>query len=333
MLYNLTMEFSFIDLCAGIGAGRVALESLGLKCKNYSEIDNKAIQTYKLFFDENYDGLGDLMKITAEDVLNTNLLIAGFPCQSYSIVGKRKGLDDERGQIIFGIVKILKEANIPYFILENVKGILNSNAGADFDFIINLLESAGYNVSYKLLNSLHYGVPQSRERVYFVGIRNNLDETVFNFPIGKKYNYDLSNIFRYTNLIDKNTPQYKTFLRYLNNKYNEGKYNLEELLDEDNLVLDTRQSDLRLYRGLVPTIRKGRQGILYTYGKNLYSLSNEEALLFQGFSNEIINKASNINTSVMLAQVGNSMTVNVIESIASNLLKIMTKNLEYEKTC
>lgn len=322
------MQFSFVDLCAGIGGARHALENLGLKCNNYSEIDSKAIATYRALYSEHHNGLGDLRNISTSDIEYTDLLTAGFPCQSYSIVGKREGLADPRGQIIFSIADILSKSQIPYFIFENVKGILNSNKGKDFDVIISLLNNAGYNVKYQILNSINYGVPQSRERVYFVGIRSDLPHNNFKFPLGKKYTYDLSKLFTYKNIIKNDSSQYATFLRYLDNKYNSGRFDLDTILSEDNLVLDTRQSDLRLYRGFLPTIRKGRQGILYVYNRNFYSFSKEEALLCQGFSSELFSEIENINTSTILSQVGNSMTVNVIEAIVSNLLPIMHKNFD-----
>ncbi len=322
------MLFSFVDLCAGIGGARYALSNLGLRCNNYSEVDEKAIATYRALYNEVHNGLGDLRNISIKDIQNTDLLIAGFPCQSYSIVGKRAGLNDPRGQIIFAIADILIKSQIPYFIFENVKGILNSNNGKDFDQIISLLSSIGYNVKYKLLNSINYGVPQSRERVYFVGIRKDLYENDFRFPMGKRYTYDLSKIFTYKNIIQNDSAMYSTFLRYLDNKYNIGKFDLDEILSEDNLVLDTIQSDLRLYRCFVPTIRKGRQGILYVYDRNLYTLSKEDALLCQGFSPKLFTNIENISTNIILAQVGNAMTVNVIEAIASNLLSIMHKNFK-----
>ena len=113
------------------------------------------------------------------------------------------------------------------------------------------------------------------------------------------------------------------FLKYLQNKYNIGKFNLDELLSRDYLVLDTRQSDLRLYENKIPTIRRDRQGILYVYKGNLYNLSGTEALGFQGFDkiSNLKEKISNLKESDILRQCGNAMSVNVIENIANNLLE------------
>ena len=115
---------SFMDFCAGIGSGRLGLEKSGLCCVGFSEIDKNAEQTYRALFGEKEKNYGDLMGIDSRKLPNFDLLIAGFPCQSFSVVGQRKGLNDDRGQIIYGLIKILKDKNVPYFILENV--IINS---------------------------------------------------------------------------------------------------------------------------------------------------------------------------------------------------------------
>lgn len=320
-----TKEFTFIDLCAGIGGGRLGLEKQGFKCLNFSEIDSKAIKSYQLLHGDEHNGLGNLCEISSNDILDIDLIIAGFPCQSYSIVGQRKGLEDDRGQVIYGISKILQNKKVPYFILENVKGLVNINKGKDFQIILELLDESGYNVYYKILNSLDFGVPHSRERIYFVGIRKDLDTTNFIFPQSKKQNYDLALYLDKSDKIDKSSSQYKTFLKYLNNKYNVGRFDLTELLKQDYLVLDTRQSDLRLYDGYIPTIRKGRQGILYVYQNELYSLSKNDALRMQGYENHYITQLHNISKSTVLEQVGNAMTINVIEAIAKELKQYISR--------
>ena len=322
-LTQVNKKITFIDLCSGIGAGRIGLERQGFSCLNFSEIDSKAIQSYQLLHNENNSGLGDLFNINTHNLSYIDLIIAGFPCQSYSIVGKRQGLQDERGQIIYGISKILQDRNIPYFILENVKGILNINKGNDFKTIITLLNKGGYNVYYKVLNSIGFGVPQSRERVYFVGIHKDIDTLQFTFPKEQEQIYDLSLFLDKSDMIDKKSPQFKTFTKYLTNKYNINKHNINTLLEQDYLILDTRQSDLRIYNGYIPTIRKGRQGILYVYQNELYSLSKNDALRMQGYTEEYIERVQTISKSTLLELVGNAMTINVIDAIAHELKNLM----------
>ena len=154
--------------------GRLGLQNLGLSCVGFSEIDKYAERTYREFFGQEEKNHGDLMKINANDLPDFDLMIAGFPCQSFSVIGQRKGMDDHRGQIIYGLIKIMNAKNLPYFILENVKGLVNHEGGKTLKVILEELDKAGYRVYHRVLNSLDYGVPQMRERIYFVGIRKDL---------------------------------------------------------------------------------------------------------------------------------------------------------------
>lgn len=316
----------FIDFCAGIGGGRLGLENTGLKCVAFSEIDDKAEITYRKFFEADKEvNFGDLMKVNTDNLPDFDLLIGGFPCQTFSIIGERCGLNDnDRGQVIYGIAKIIKEKNLKYFILENVKGLTNHNKGHTFKVVLDLLADIGYTVEYKVLNSLDFGVPQMRERIYIVGIRNDLvKDNAFKFPTGNDYIYNIENFLCDNEdlYIDESSKVYETFLRYLNNKYNKDKYSLEELLKQDYLVIDTRQSDLRVYKNKVPTIRKGRQGILYVKNGRLRKLSGYESLLLQGFPKDYALKVKGkISNSNLLGQAGNAMTVNVITEISKNLI-------------
>ncbi len=319
----------FMDFCAGIGGGRLGLEKLGLSCIAYSEIDEAPICTYKLFFGDNEKNYGDLMKINTCELPDFDILIGGFPCQTFSIVGKREGFSDLRGQIIYGMINILKAKNIPYFILENVKGLVNHNKGQTLKTILKELSGIGYAVEWKVLDSQYYGVPQMRERIYVVGIRNDLinKEKPFEFP-EKMKTVDIKDYLIDTTNIIVDPYKNETFQKYLNNKYNVGKFNLEEILSENYLVLDTRQSDLRLYRGKIPTLRTGRHGILYVKDKKLKKLSAYESLLFQGFSKELADKAKDkVLENKLLSQAGNAMTVPVISAIGKNLLKYMKGEL------
>ena len=325
---HISYQPTFVDLCSGIGGGRLGLCCNDYICKGFSEIDAKAIKTYQTFYNE-CSFLGDLTKIDKEKLNNIDVLIAGFPCQTFSIVGKRKGLDDERGQIIFNIANILKDKAIPYFILENVKGLTNINKGKALKEILELLSSSGYYVYYKILNSYDYGTPQIRERIYFVGIKKTLPNNIFEFPKAQKHIYDLSKYLISNDekhLLKNNPNKYQTFIKYLDNKYNCGEFNLDYILQNEFLVLDTRQSDLRLYQNRLPTLRKGRQGILYVKNGVLRSLSAEEALLLQGFSMDLIKKVKTFPDSVLLEQAGNAMTVNVVNAISKELKKIILQN-------
>lgn len=310
----------FMDFCSGIGAGRLGLENLGLTCVGHSEIDPNADLTYQLFFDDNTN-LGDLTQLTPSQLPDFEIMLAGFPCQSFSIVGKRAGLDDVRGQIIYYLIEILKQKNTPFFILENVKGLVHHNKGQTLQSIINLFKNIGYTVYYQVLDSQNYGVPQMRERVYFVGIKNEIEHTPFAFP------QPIAPLAIDNFLCDKRAYEFDihnpTFQKYLSNQYNQGQYHIDEILKTDYQVIDWRQSDFRLYNQKVPTLRTGRHGILYTKNGKLRKLSGYESLLLQGFPKNIAQKAieNNIADSKLLSQAGNAMTVGIIQKIGEQLLK------------
>ncbi len=251
----------FMDFCSGIGGGRSGLELNNMKCIGHSEISQDANKMYQLFYGSNETNFGDLTKIKINELPYFDLLICGFPCQTFSIVGKRLGFEDLRGQIIFHIAEILKTKKVPMFLLENVKGLVNHNKGKTLKDIIKLLKSCGYNVDYKVLNSLDFGVPQMRERVYIIGIRKDLYKGEFCWDYSNKKVNLLDFLDENNNDILPNDDA--TFNKYLNNKYNKGKYAIDELLKEDYTVIDWRQSDLRLYKNKIPTLRTGRHGILY----------------------------------------------------------------------
>jgi DNA (cytosine-5)-methyltransferase 1 len=320
-------NLKFIDFCAGIGGGRIGLENLGMECVGFSEIDRFSIRTYKEIFNQEEKNYGNLMKINPADLPEFDLMIAGFPCQPFSVVGPRTGMKDGRGLIIFGLIDIMRARNIKYFILENVKGLSNHDGGESLRVILKELEGAGYKVFWRLMNSLHYGVPQLRERLYFVGIRKDLvkKNTQFNFQ-REVETPSLNNYLIDTNgtLFDEKLKTYNTFLKYLNNKYNKGKFDINNLLKEEYLVLDTRQSDLRLYRNKVPTLRVGRHGILYVKEGKLRKLSGHESLLLQGFPEKVALKIKNTTEeSRLLSQAGNAMTVNVVELCGKSLINYL----------
>ncbi len=321
-------NIKFLDFCAGIGGGRIGLENLGFSCVGFSEIDKNTEITYKKFFAGNEKNFGDLMKINPKELPNFDIMISGFPCQTFSIIGDRCGLKDEdRGQVIYGLVKILQSKNIKYFILENVKGLVNHDKGNTLKVILDLLDKVGYKVYYKVLNSLHFGIPQMRERIYFVGVKKKIINNRFKFEFPKKYsnNRKLKDCLIDDDekfIFNEKTPSYKTFSKYLNNKYNSGKYKINELLSKEYTIIDTRQSDLRIYYEKTPTLRTGRHGILYVKNASFRKLSGYESLLLQGFPKEYADKVkSKVSNLKLLAQSGNAMSITVIEEIGRNLMK------------
>ena len=171
-------DFRFIDLFAGIGGIRLGFESVGGHCVFSSEFDENACKTYKANFGEH--PFGDITQIDAKDIPDFEILLGGFPCQAFSIIGKKEGFENETcGTLFFEIERILKEKRPKAFMLENVKNLISHDKGRTFQTIRKHLEALGYNVYAKVLNALDYGVPQKRERIIIVGFK---DDVMFSFP-------------------------------------------------------------------------------------------------------------------------------------------------------
>src|SRR5699024_7828022 len=148
---------------------------LGGTCVFASEIDKFASKAYETIYGE--DVLhGDITEIDAEDVPNHDVLVGGFPCQAFSVAGQRKGLEDARGTLFFEIARIAKEKQPKALLLENVKGLVNHDKGNTLDLMIRTLNDIGYVVDFNVLNSKYFDVPQNRERIFIVAIREDLIE-------------------------------------------------------------------------------------------------------------------------------------------------------------
>lgn len=139
-----------------------------VSCVGYSEIDKYAIKVYERNF-HGHKNYGDATRINTAELPDFDLLVGGFPCQAFSVAGKRAGFDDTRGTLIFDVVRILRDKRPRYFVLENVKGLLSHDGGKTFSHILEILTDSGYDVSWSVHNSKNYGVPQNRERIYFIG--------------------------------------------------------------------------------------------------------------------------------------------------------------------
>ena len=159
-----------------------ATDSPQATCIGYSEIDKYGIEIYQKHFPE-HKNYGDLTKINAEELPDFDLFVGGFPCQAFSIAGKRKGFDDTRGTLFFDIARILRAKQPRLLLLENVKGLLSHDNGKTFSTIISTLDEIGYDLQWQVLNAKHFGVPQNRERVFIIGhLRGTSRPEVF--PIG-----------------------------------------------------------------------------------------------------------------------------------------------------
>ena len=167
-------KLTFMDFFSGIGGFRIGLERAGFECVGYCDNDKNAVKLYRAFFKTDKElYFNDITKINTKDLPDFDIFVGGFPCQSFSIAGKRRGFNDTRGSLFFEVARILRDKRPRYFILENVKGILNHDGGETFQTILKILSDIGYKVQWQLLNSKFFGVPQNRERVYIVGCYGN----------------------------------------------------------------------------------------------------------------------------------------------------------------
>jgi len=170
---NVKADFSFIDLFAGIGGIRLGFESVGGHCVFSSEWDKNAAKTYEANFGEKPNG--DITKIDPSSIPDFDILLGGFPCQPFSVIGDKEGFRHEtQGTLFFNIEKILLAKRPKAFMLENVRNLTAHDKGRTFKVILAHLQDAGYTVYHKVLNALDYGVPQKRERIIIVGFRKNI---------------------------------------------------------------------------------------------------------------------------------------------------------------
>lgn len=311
------MAFKFIDLFCGLGGFRLAFEEIGGECVFSSDIDVAVQKTYALNFGE--IPYGDITQIDTKNIPEHDILCAGFPCQPFSIAGKRLGFKDTRGTLFFEIARILKDKKPTAFILENVKGIVNHDSGKTINVIINTLYEIGYDCKHTILNAKDFNVPQNRERWYCVGIRKNsgLNIENFNFPVKENLNIKLADI------IDSNVNS----LDYLISdacKNNIQKHIEQKNIDVNNLTLayDIRPSRCHFINGDVSNCLTAKMG---TGGCNVAvvveqnrKLTEYECLQLMGFpKNYKIGKGYQA-----YKQIGNSVIVPIISKIAKQLINL-----------
>lgn len=325
---NKKVKFKFIDLFAGIGGIRIAMQNLGGKCIFSSEWDKEAQKTYFANYGE--VPFGDITKpeIKAYIPDDFDVLCAGFPCQAFSIAGKRGGFQDTRGTLFFDVATIIKEKRPKAVFLENVKGLVNHNGGKTLATILNTLrEDLGYYVPEpKVMNAKYFGVPQNRERIYIVAFRKDLGIGEFEYPT------PTSKIVSFADVKEKSTVNGKYYLstQYLQTLINHkarhaskgNGFGYEIISDskcanaivvggmgrERNLVYDHRLTDFTPQTKIKGEIN--REGIR--------KMTPREWARLQGFSDtfRIV-----VADSSAYKQFGNSVAVPAIQATAQQLLE------------
>ena len=186
----------FLDLFAGIGGFRLGMEAAGHECVGFCEVDDFARKSYKAIFNtEKEVELHDIRSVPDESIRGlgqVDILCGGFPCQSFSLAGSRRGFRDERGNLFFEVTRFAKLLRPSYIFLENVPGLLSHGGGDTFETILSTLDALGYNVEWQVLNSSHFGVPQNRQRVFLVGHSRRRGTRPI-FPLGS-YNWEVAEL-------------------------------------------------------------------------------------------------------------------------------------------
>lgn len=299
----------FIDLFAGIGGIRIPFDELGYKCVFSSEWDKAAATTYCANFGET--PAGDITKIPAEMIPAHDLLLAGFPCQAFSIMGKMKGFEDTRGTMFFEIERILQHHNPNVILLENVKQLVSHDSGRTFRVILQRLSALGYFVKWQVLNALDFGLPQKRERVIIVGFKNETDFFRFNFDFNKEP-YSLANILEKDEDID---PSLFASDKILNKRRisTEGKEIFYPSMWHEN-----KSGNISILDHACAL----RTGASYNYQlvNGVRRPSSRELLRFQGFpdSYKIV-----VSHQEIRRQTGNSVAVPMIRMVAQKIYNIL----------
>jgi len=334
-------KLRFVDLFAGIGGFRIAFEKADYECVYSCEIDPNCQDVYFNNFGEKPES--DINKIDINSLPDFDVLTAGFPCQPFSICGKRKGFYDTRGTLFFRVCEIIEAKNPPVIVLENVKHLIHQDKGRTLDVILYSLEDLGYKVNYQLLNSKEFGVPQNRERIIIVGTKTK----PFNFQrlrkvlptpklknfLSKSDNFEYLDAQSYT-LIDEPKQQQSglIFVGYRNNKtiWKKGvrpnTHHLSRVHHQPNRIYSVE--------GVHPTIpsqeTSGRFFIYLPDEDTVRKLTVKECYRIMGFPDDF--KIHN-SLSECYKQVGNSVCIPMVYEIANQLKEqIFFNHDDWEKT-
>ena len=302
-------KFTFVDLFAGIGGIRIPFTELGGKCVFSSEWDKAAQISYSYNFGE--VPFGDITKINSDSIPKHDVLLAGFPCQAFSIIGKMKGFADTRGTMFFEVARILQHHQPKAILLENVKQLVSHDGGKTFKVILDTLAELGYSVKWKILNALDFGLPQKRERVIIVGFKSAAACEQFNFDF-EPIAYNLASVL-------------------------EDDKNVDSSLFASDMILDKRRKRVEGKNVFYPSVwhenKSGnisilpyacalRTGASYNYLLiNGYRRpSSRELLRFQGFPEKFKIEVSH---QEIRSQTGNSVAVPMIRAVAKKIIQLL----------
>ncbi|MDL2250132.1 DNA cytosine methyltransferase [Lachnospiraceae bacterium OttesenSCG-928-J05] len=331
-----------IDLFAGIGGIRRGFDNAfkkDIETVFVSEWDKHAQATYSANYKDSFKISGDITNIDeGKDVPEFDICLAGFPCQAFSLAGKRMGFDDDykgmcRGSLFQDVVRICEYHNPKVIFCENVKGLLIHDKGRTFKVIKKAFEQIGYDVYYKVLNSKDFGVPQNRERIYIVAFRKDIDSSMFEFPVGYNSDTKIKDIMEEQPVSVKyylSTTYIETLRRHKDRHKAKGNGFGYEIRDingqagaivcggmgrERNLIIDHRLTDFTPVTHIRGEVN--REGIR--------KMTPREWARLQGFPDDF--KLPLADTH-LYKQLGNSVTVNTIEAIAKEIQGVLNYDRE-----
>jgi len=312
-------DFCTIDLFAGVGGIRLSFERAGFKTVFANDFDKTCKETYDLNFLEPKLNIEDINKIDIKGLPEFDILLAGFPCQPFSVAGYMKGFKDEkgRGNLFFKIAEILEERQPAAIFLENVKNLKGHDKGKTFKVMEKTLKKLGYFTKAKVLNSMKHGnIPQNRERIFIIGFLDKSKTEAFDFP----EEILLTKSFR--EFVAKEADK----KYYYNDKPLYEK--IKNDINSEQTVYQWRRKYVRANKkGVCPTLtaNMGRGGHNVPIIKNsvgIRKLTPRECFLLQGFP-ENFKLPETVSTSNLYHQAGNSVTVAVIERIAKNMIFVL----------
>lgn len=311
--------YRFIDLFAGLGGFRLALESFGAKCVYSSEWDKAAQEVYNDNFGEIPDG--DITKVDEKNIPQHDIICAGFPCQAFSISGKQRGFEDSRGTLFFDVARIAKYSRPKVIFLENVKNFASHDGGNTLRVVKATLDELGYDVFYKVLNSVDYGMPQKRERIYIVCFRKDLNITNFEFPKPFPLERHVEDFVEENSTVK---PFEETKYKIQWNGQSDTKYDSKMI--RLGIVNKGGQGE-RVYsaKGIAATLSAYGGGVFaktggYLINGQVRKLSPRECARLMGYPDSYI-MAKNKNEAYK--QFGNSVVVDVLQYIVNEITKVL----------
>ena len=346
---------NFLDLFAGIGGFRLGMEAAGHKCIGYCEIDKFARASYEAIYDTKGEiVLHDITTVSdkaIQSIGHVDVICGGFPCQAFSVAGKREGFADTRGTLFFEISRFASILKPRILFFENVKGLLNHDKGRTFETILKTLDELGYDVEWQVLNSKDFGVPQNRERVFIIGhLRGTGGRKVF--PIrGESENTNcvrqIGNLIQ-TNSFGGNPHRGRVYssngispclncmggggrepkILQLGRGFNKGGvHNIAPTITKNSyqennflIIKEDKTRRCRVGKQIANTLLTGEEQCMVNRDFRIRKLTPKECWRLQGFPDWAFEKAQSVNSNSQLyKQAGNTVTVNVIKAIAKKL--------------